>query len=901
PADVEMDDKKLSLREKGYKKFFLEHISAIEADRAVRTLFAQNTTGGSQSSREPQPVDVYADVRNNTLVVIASPTLIRRAQALIDELDQRPPEENRNRRVVRVFQIRNHNAADFRVILQDTLNGGEQQNISNIAEGNLQSNNQQLNQLDNANNSVTPVTPFSDVQFQRDNGTLSAPVNLFDVRITSDAASNQITVKAPEDAMEVIAEIIERLDRLPELVSEVKVFPIVNGDASEVIATLNQIFNGQQQGGGVGNQTSSLTDLPLQSPGSDGASLINIRFAVSQRTNTVIAVGSQSDLEFVESLVYRLDEENIQDRQTKIFRLSNLNVQDVAAAIQTFLDSQVTNNQSNPLTGAGQDATGVNLYRREVIVVEEATSNHLIVNARPEYMEQIEFLINNLDRRPPMVKIKAMIATVSLDQLENFGVEFGIQESDIFGAGLADTIGTGFVGLDNVGGQLLSNLGVGRASNNAGGVSGLVLSAGDESLNFVMRFLQQKGCANILFAPQIMTVENLTGSLFQGSEIQRLGGISQNAVTSQQDVEDVPVGIQLDVTPRVAPDGMIVMTVDVRNDSLGSVADGTVIGVDLNGNQIFSRPINRTIAQTAIMARSGQTVVISGLIQEEKSQTVTSVPFLGKLPVIGPLFQNIENTADRSELMVFITPYLVDDPEDISAMNEDDFSRMHWCKCDVAEAYGTTSYTGAPYSEQYPKVIYPQVDPLGSNPVFQEEADVNSEQELGLEPMDSVEEMMPPANDRWKNRGNGSGTRNADPFPERIEPQGSSSRSSRPEFNQAFGQQSRQRRLPNDFDYQQIERTNQPSYVDQRQGRVLPEYTARREMIDGRANFQSNQYRSDTFENFEDARSSDRRSGTRYRFSEGDESPSARNARHSYGGRETISVPMKKPRFILHN
>ena len=183
---------------------------------------------------------------------------------------------------------------------------------------------------------------------------------------------------------------------------------------------------------------------------------------------------------------------------------------------------------------------------------------------------------------------------------------FGIQDSSVFEAGLSDVLGNGFVGLDNVGGQLLSDLGVGRAAP-----GGLVLSAGDESINFIMRFLETRGCAKVIFRPHVMTLENLTGRFTSGAQIQRLGQINNVGLgNTQQSVDNVDTGVNLSVTPRVSPDGMIVMFVDVENTSLGNLADGTIIGVDAAGNPIQSAPINQTGVETAVMCRSGQTIAL---------------------------------------------------------------------------------------------------------------------------------------------------------------------------------------------------------------------------------------------------------------------------------------------------
>ena len=121
------------------------------------------------------------------------------------------------------------------------------------------------------------------------------------------------------------------------------------------------------------------------------------------------------------------------------------------------------------------------------------------------------------------------------------------------------------------------------------------------------------------------------------------------------------------------------------------------------------------------MAKSGQTVVFSGLLQESKETIDKGIPILGDLPYLGPLFKYQKDTSDRKELMIVLTPYLVDSDEDIEMSNQDEVNRMHWCYCDVAEIYGDLSYGNQGYVTGSTEVIYPDSDPTGENPQFIEE------------------------------------------------------------------------------------------------------------------------------------------------------------------------------------
>ncbi|MEZ6092817.1 MAG: hypothetical protein R3C03_01070 [Pirellulaceae bacterium] len=115
------------------------------------------------------------------------------------------------------------------------------------------------------------------------------------------------------------------------------------------------------------------------------------------------------------------------------------------------------------------------------------------------------------------------------------------------------------------------------------------------------------------------------------------------------------------------------------------------------------------------MARSGQTVVLSGLIQEETTKFQRGVPVLSNLPLLGPLFRFEGEENVRKELLIVLTPYLVDSEEDLEGVNSDEMDRMHWCVDDVREVYGNTALDPNPFYTS-PKTYYPDLDPYGNTP-----------------------------------------------------------------------------------------------------------------------------------------------------------------------------------------
>ena len=716
-----------------FATFRLRHISAVDAKLRLDGYFGQTGSSGGDNRIPSDPVITVADFRSNVLIVRGAKQYLEQADKLIRAIDV---DDGGSTDVVRIFQLKNTLAEEIAPVLQDAVSGQQPNAGQGFNPNQNQQQNAQAGQVD-ANSSTLKSGNLRLKTVGADGREVSGGI-MFDVRITADRNSNSLVVRGPESSMSLIAELVQQLDRLPDAETLIKVFAVENGDAQSLLETLESLFSSNRnQQGQFGNQTGSSNSLPLQTASAtQGAALVNLRFSIDERTNSIIATGPAGDLRVVEDLINRLDESESDRRQTVVHRLSNSPVLDVQQALEAWLDARSERNGDDPRT-----SPGVALAERDVDVVAEVVSNSLIVSATPQYLPEIMEVIERLDRRPPMVKVKVLIAEVDLNSLEEFGVELGVQDSLLFdrgtviGAGNAIAGGIGFpfnstvnAGVnansvarlpETLAGQALTNFGTGRVS--AGGQSGLVLSAGNESINVLIRALKTRNCLRVLSKPHIVTLENLQGRIAVGQKIPRITGSTQNAIGGgvQNSVEDVDVGVILEMTPRVSPDGMIVLFVNAIKSNLDTGAPGVPVAVDANGNPVLQQPINSTSAQTTIMARSGQTVVFSGLIQETKDHSEAGIPVLSDLPVVGPLFKLESDSARRTELMIILTPYLVDGDEEIEIQNQDEMERMHWCLCDVAEVYGKTDYKGYQYQNGAVETIYPDqgfapVEPSGA-------------------------------------------------------------------------------------------------------------------------------------------------------------------------------------------
>ena len=256
---------------------------------------------------------VVADYRTNSLIVQASPRDIAEVARLILEIDvESTPAENE----IRVFPIKNAVAADLQPILQSAINGTST-GTTNTQQGGFQQP-QQPQQSSGSGRSTPPSSRLSIVA--REGAEVNSGI-LAGVVITSNPSINTLIVRAPSKSMPLIAALIEQLDQLPSAEARMKVYPVINGDATSLVTIIQQAFGlpatgtntNQQQGAGL----FGLQNLAALVGGGE-SSLVPLRISADTRTNTIIASGGASDLDVIEALLYRLDEAGGNQRTTEV-------------------------------------------------------------------------------------------------------------------------------------------------------------------------------------------------------------------------------------------------------------------------------------------------------------------------------------------------------------------------------------------------------------------------------------------------------------------------------------------------------------------------------------------------------------------------------------------------------
>ncbi len=545
--------------------------------------------------------------------------------------------------------------------------------------------------------------------------------------------------------MELIEALLQQLDT-PAGQVQLKIFQIINGDASSMIQMLRSLLPSQ-----------SGTSATLQPSIVEGeSSLVPLRFSVDLRSNSIIATGSEGDLRIVEALLLRLDQVTDQQRKSTVIQLKNAPALDVASAINQFLLNRRQIEQAVP-----GEINPFQELEREVVVVPEPVANKLILAATPRYYDEIKALIDKLDEQPPQVMIQVLIAEVALNSLHEFGIELGVQNSVLFDRSLLSDLLTttnsqqftdangvttttaeiiqaatnlpGFLfnniaplgnsGSENslqsagvVGGQAISNFDVGRGNDTAG-FGGLVLSASSRNVSVLLRALNESRQVRILARPQVRTLDNQPAFIQIGQRVPRIIGSTVNQNGQSNSIELENVGLILGVTPRVSPDNTVVMEIDAEKSKLGDEADGIPVAVSIDGTVIRSPRIDTTTAQTTVSAANGETIILGGLIAEERGSIRRRVPIIQDIPILRSLFKFDSDRWLRTELLIILTPHVIRSSDDSERLKQIEVARMSWCECDVYRVHGDINVPPLGLSphidSSMPPVIYPDLNPTG--------------------------------------------------------------------------------------------------------------------------------------------------------------------------------------------
>ncbi|EMS2361577.1 type IV pilus secretin PilQ [Neisseria gonorrhoeae] len=316
------------------------------------------------------------------------------------------------------------------------------------------------------------------------------------------------------------------------------------------------------------------------------------------------------------------------------FQLKYKNVEEFRSILRLD-NADTTGNRNTLVSGRGS------------VLIDPAT-NTLIVTDTRSVIEKFRKLIDELDVPAQQVMIEARIVEAADGFSRDLGVKFGAtgrkklkNETSAFGWG----VNSGFGGGDKWEAQTKINLPVAAAANSIS----LVRAISSGALNLELSASESLSKTKTLANPRVLTQNRKEAKIESGYEIPfTVTTASGSGNSTNTELKKAVLG--LTVTPNITPDGQIIMTVKINKDSPAQCASGN--------NTILC--ISTKSLNTQAMVENGGTLIVGGIYEENNGNTLTKVPLLGDIPVIGNLFKTRGKKTDRRELLIFITPRIID-------------------------------------------------------------------------------------------------------------------------------------------------------------------------------------------------------------------------------------------------
>lgn len=438
------------------------------------------------------------------------------------------------------------------------------------------------------------------------------------LRLIADSRSNRLLVKGDARSRERIRELVKQLDIVPaERLGGLRVFRLSHASAKNLAEMLQGLMNNNSLVSSA--PTSSLTSTASLSGDSS-----------SNSTSSTTSAGG---------------------------------------ALSSATASSPARSSSS--TGASNAAAAT---APKVSIIADESQNALIVKADPALMREIESAIKQLDIRRAQVLIQAAIVEVSGSNADQLGVQWAL--------GNAST-GVGAISFDNAGLSLGSIAAAAASGANsaalagaAAGLSGALIGLGevrgDNSFyGAILQALKTTSSANLLSVPSIMTLDNEEANILVGQNVPFItgststgaGGVTNPFTT----IERRDVGINLKVIPHVGEGGTIRLEVAQEVSSVVPTTS-SVRSSDLITNKRFIK--------TTILADDQQTIALGGLMQEDQSESVSQVPGLGRLPLIGGLFRSRANDNTKRNLLVFLQPTILRDNQSATQLSQNRYNQI---------------------------------------------------------------------------------------------------------------------------------------------------------------------------------------------------------------------------------
>ncbi|AOW79043.1 type II secretion system protein GspD [Colwellia sp. PAMC 20917] len=469
--------------------------------------------------------------------------------------------------------------------------------------------------------------------------------------------ANVIMLTGTAAVVNRLVNIIERVDKAGD--QDVQIIKLQYASAAEMVRIVEAMHKSDQ--GKSGTPTFLIPKI-----------------VADERTNSVIVSGESQARSRVAKLISRLDSELETNGNTRVYYLKYSKAEDLVKVLEGVSKSIEAEN-------AGAQTSKQSSKKRNVSIDAHEDTNTLVITAQQDMLRSLEEVIRKLDVRRAQVLVEAIIVEV----FESDGISLGVQWFSEDGgftqfnngpapisavAAAAEsaqpTPGTKGSTVTSESGATTINPNqddikgdYSLAATLLGSVSGGMFGIMKNGWGAIIQAVSNDTNSNILATPSITTLDNEEAHFLVGQEIPILTGSTAGSNNGNpfQTVERQEVGIKLTVTPQVNEGSGVQLTIE---QEVSSVSGAT--GVDIS--------INKREIKTVVMADSGATVVLGGLIDEDVQESEQKVPLLGDIPFIGHLFKSTTTSTRKRNLMVFIRPTIIRDGKLMNEISKEKYN-----------------------------------------------------------------------------------------------------------------------------------------------------------------------------------------------------------------------------------
>ncbi len=532
---------------------------------------------------------------------------------------------------------------------------------------------------------ITQVIPLNYVDVAKLKDDISPLLPTY-AQLSANVSSNALIMTSTRSSIKRVLQIVKALDTAISGVSEIKVFPLEYADAEDTADLLNEIFETDSSSsskndtnpmarffrmrGGPGGPPgmSSQTDSSSEKTQNE----IKFKAAADERTNSVVVSAAPEILKVVEKMLEDLDDNPTGDQDVLVYKLKNADAENLEEVLTTLFEENDSNSTTSNVRGgpgssgpggggpggggggsssssSSSSSSGDDL-RGEVDVVADTDTNSLLIMTATRNFERVRKIVDELDSPVKQILIKVLLAEVTHDDSTDIGLEFSTLN----------------LASNDQSHQTYTDFGVESLTD---GLSYRLVAddiLGGDGVTAALNALKTVGKTEILSRPYILTNDNKEASITVGQEVPFITDSSTtDAGKTINTIEYEDIGIILTVTPHVNTDGLVVLDI---SPEISSISDSTVEISDTVSAPIFSK----RYSESRVSVMDGKTIVIGGLMNNEDSSTEYKVPLLGDIPVLGRLFKRTVTAKAKKELLIFMTPYVVEDGSGLDLIKKKD-------------------------------------------------------------------------------------------------------------------------------------------------------------------------------------------------------------------------------------